>query len=175
MGPRRNLEKKRPPKTQRKIQGDERAGKQYKRGVELGPYSQDEKCLLCLHIRISELLQVSDWCVLPFFPFPSQGVYWGLLSLCHLYMFFVAMCPLWPWWILTVLAHKSLNQEILNTVDYIMKFWYWVDAIMDENVESSLERMAVYFVYKKQSEYLWPRIQTMLLYIIISHYLLSLP
>lgn len=46
---------------------------------------------------------------------------------------------------------------------------------MDENVESSLERMAVYFVYEKQkSGHSWLGVQTTSLYIIIAHYLLSL-
>ena len=45
---------------------------------------------------------------------------------------------------------------------------------MDENVESSLERMAVYFVYKKQSEYSWPRVQTMFVIIISLFTLTSL-
>lgn len=46
---------------------------------------------------------------------------------------------------------------------------------MDENVESSLERMAVYFVHKKQkSDHSGLGVQTASPYIIIAHYLLSL-
>lgn len=71
--------------------------------------------------------------------------------------------------ILIVLAYRSLNQKIVYMAEYIMKFWYLVDAIMDGNVESSF-RMLTYFVYENErSEYLWPGVQTMLFCIIISH------
>lgn len=57
--------------------------------------------------------------------------------------------------ILIVLAHRSLNQLTVYVVEYIIKFWYLVDAIMDGNVGSSLGRMVMYFAYEKErGEYL---------------------
>lgn len=153
------------------FQEDQWAGKQYK-GVELGPYSQDKEDLCCLSSRGLELL----WAVTEvYFPFQVRVLPEFFVSVLCLCMFSMAICAcgcLKGQVIFIVLAHRSLNQKMLYNVEYIMKFWYLVGAIMGVNIENSLQRIVAYFVYKKQgSEYLWPGVQTvftLLLHIIYS-------